>query len=248
VEDPIFDPWTSEHEVGERADAGGEPESIAEERAPGDERTAPNGHRWTSPSGTRGVPVQRPVPPRRPRAERFDVSDPAEPSERAEPAGSAEDAVAPEVFDVWAAEERAAAGEAPREPAEPAAVGRGWSSAHRSRRLRETVLPRLEWLVRKVEAAGHRTVLDDRLDSAVPSLRFRLTPRPGPLDDRPASEGAVIEIASGSGAPLQIVGRLWLDPLSPSPTQEVRVPAAKLTEAWIDGLLLDFVERALRGG
>lgn len=103
----------------------------------------------------------------------------------------------------------------------------------------------MEWLAREVEAAGHRTVLDDRLDTSAPSVRFRLAPRPGPFEETELVGGAVIEIASGTGDPLQIVGRLWLNPLSTRPTEEVRVPAPKLTEAWVDGLLLDFVEKAL---
>jgi hypothetical protein len=103
----------------------------------------------------------------------------------------------------------------------------------------------MEWLAREVEAVGHRTILDDRTDSSAPSVRFRLVPRPGAFEEAEPVEGAVIEIASGPGAPLQIVGRLWLDPLSAQPSEEVRIPAPKLTDEWVDRLLLDFVEKAL---
>ena len=103
----------------------------------------------------------------------------------------------------------------------------------------------MEWLARVVEAAGHRTALDDRLDGSTPSVRFRLAPRRGPFEEAEPVEGAVIEIAASAGTPLQIIARLWLDPLSPDPSEEVRVPAPKLTEEWVDGLLLDFVEKAL---
>jgi hypothetical protein len=108
------------------------------------------------------------------------------------------------------------------------------------------VLPRLEWLARELLTAGHRTMLEDRLGDVTPSLRFRFAPRRSPFDEPVPVEGAVLEITSGANDPLHIVGRLWLDPLSAEPTEEVRIPAPKLTEEWVDGLLLDFVDRALR--
>ena len=116
----------------------------------------------------------------------------------------------------------------------------------RARRLRETVLPRLEWLALKLQTAGHRTILDDGLDDVIPSLRFRFAPRRSPFDEPVPDQGAVLEITSGGSDPLHVVGRLWLDPLSAEPTEEVRIPAPKLTEEWVDRLLLDFVGKALR--
>ena len=55
---------------------------------------------------------------------------------------------------------------------------------------------------------------------------------------------AVFEEAPTPG----VRGRLWLDPLSATPSEQTRVGAAKLTGAWVNRLLLDFVEKALRQG
>lgn len=112
--------------------------------------------------------------------------------------------------------------------------------------LRALVVPRLTTLTQRLEIAGHQTTLDDRLDQPTPSLRFRIQPWRGPFEDGRPEDGAVLELLLGGAPCTEIVGRLWLDPLSTTPSERTRVDAAKLTDAWVDRLLLDFVEKALR--
>jgi len=112
--------------------------------------------------------------------------------------------------------------------------------------LRTLMMPRLEGLIQRLESARHDTTLDDRLDQPTPSLRFRVRPWQGPFDETRAEEGAVLEVLVDEGPPPEIIGRLWLNPLSTTPSEQSRVDSAKLTDAWVDRLLLEFVEKALR--
>ena len=224
-DDPLFDPWTT----GEASEAA--------EEVPEDEQ-AQEAPRWKSPAGSRGVPASRPVPGRRspsPPAETPEpVEEPSPPTPEVEPPEAAEAAESirptPAVYRPQPPVSPSSVSHPPAAPAEP---------------LRDTVLSRLEWLSSVLATAGHETVLDDRLASATPALRFRFAPRPGPFEDSAPVPGAVLEVTSDPDIPLHTVARLWLDPLSATPSEELRVADAKLNEAWVDALLLDFVGKAL---
>jgi hypothetical protein len=43
-----------------------------------------------------------------------------------------------------------------------------------------------------------------------------------------------------------IVGRIWLDPYSPAPTDERSIPRSDFSAEWLDKLLLDLVRGVLR--
>jgi len=108
--------------------------------------------------------------------------------------------------------------------------------------------PRLEVLVQRLETARHYTTIDDRLEQPTPSLRFRIRPWQGPFSGTHADKGAVLEVLVIETPVAEIVARLWLDPLSTTPSEQSCVDASKLTAGWVDRLLLDFVEKALRQG
>jgi hypothetical protein len=114
--------------------------------------------------------------------------------------------------------------------------------------LRTLIGPRLEVLAQRLETARHRTTIDDRLDRSPPALRFRIRPWQGPFATTLGEEGAVLEVLMTDTSAAEIVGRLWLDPLSTTPSEQSCVDASRLTAEWIDRLLLEFVEKALRQG
>ncbi len=112
--------------------------------------------------------------------------------------------------------------------------------------LRDLLMPRLKDLCHRLEAARHETTVDDRLNHPTPSLRFRLRPWQAPFDGRRAAAGPVLEILLDGGPAPAVIGRFWVDPDVGAPTHQNRVELSRLTDAWLDRLLLDFVERALQ--
>jgi hypothetical protein len=111
--------------------------------------------------------------------------------------------------------------------------------------LRDLLLPRLADLRQRLEMARHETTVDDRLDLAEPSVRFRVQPRPGAFEDD-TSAGSVLEVRLDRHPSPAVVGGLWLDPLATGPGEQVRVEADRLNAAWVDALLLDFLEKTLK--
>ena len=108
------------------------------------------------------------------------------------------------------------------------------------------VMPQIEDLIRRLEMARHRTTVDDRLDRSPPSIRIKVDPWRAPFDEGPPVSGSVLEIlAEDDGAPI-VLGRIWLDALSETPTEQSHIEVGKLTPTWIEGLLFDFVAKALR--
>jgi len=100
--------------------------------------------------------------------------------------------------------------------------------------------------------ARHRTQVDDRLDQPKPSLRLLMRPWQAPFANGTEGAGAVLEIVLeivlDQGPAPTVAGQFWIDSPSAAPTHLARIDAKRLTGAWVDRLLLDFVERALRGG
>ena len=112
--------------------------------------------------------------------------------------------------------------------------------------LRALLMPRLTRLVHRLEMARHSTKVDDRLDQPKPSLRLRMRPWQAPLANRTEGAGAVLEILLDQGPAPTVTGQFWIDSPSAAPTHLARIDATRLTGDWVDRLLLDFVERALR--
>jgi len=128
----------------------------------------------------------------------------------------------------------------PKQPTQVPAPSGYASSLHR------LLMPQLTSLIQRLEMAHHETTVDDRLDQPTPSLRFRIRPWRGPFDERRSGDGAVLEILVDEGQAPTVTGRLWLNPLSATPSEQSQVAAASVTDAWVHRLLLDFVEKALR--
>lgn len=111
--------------------------------------------------------------------------------------------------------------------------------------LRTLIVPPLADVRQRLEIAGHETTIDDRLDEAEPSIRFRVQPHAGPFDE-PATVGSVLEVRLETQPGPKVVGRLWMDPRAAGPGEEREVDAHELSRDWVDALLLDFLVKTLR--
>lgn len=251
MDDPIFDPWPIEE-----ASPGADAESSRPETAtptgtptpptptpptPGPPTPGPPPSRWRS-TTTRDVPARRPAPAAEPREEsaEVDTNPRTSPKTGRQRQGLPLRPPSPPV----------------REPGAPAAARPPASSAL-VEHLRDIALPRLEALATRLEVARHRTLLDDRLDRAEQVLRFRLMPWQAPFDVAGVVPGSVLELAvegvsskraggsGGGGKGARVAARFWLDPLATTPAEETLIDARRLTDAWLEAVLLDFVGRVL---
>ena len=225
MDDPIFDPWCLADESWQTPP----------------QRTS----RWRSASGStsQGVPASRPVPsPIVPIADDVDGKPTFAPGPIGERAGEpdrppAREAVVEPTSDPGLAE-------LPPLDGQPTQTGIDGTAAF----LRALLVPPIETLSRRLIMAGHRTTVDDRLGQRPAALRFRIEPWQGPFDETAGRRGAVLEVTLEDARAARVAGRLWLDPLSKSPTEQTSVKVENVTSTWIDRLLLDFVEKALKQG
>jgi hypothetical protein len=231
MDDPIFDPWSSEPDPEDS-----EAPTEQDDTSPQDPRSR---GRWQSP-GAR-TPLGRPKPVDRSVEPEERDPGPTEAARADRPTKAAPNVRTTDVertTEVEAAPDES--GAAPSAPALATAVGESGLSGQ----LRETVVPRVEWLSSRLRIAGHETAVDDRLGAVVPSLRLRLVPRRYPLTEDGDDASAVLEVTMNERR-AEVAARLWLDPMATGPTEDVRIHAAQLTDAWIDRMLLEFVERTL---
>jgi hypothetical protein len=108
-------------------------------------------------------------------------------------------------------------------------------------------VPRLEEAARRLQIARHEASVDDQLEATPPTLRFSLRPWRGPwTDELSPPRGTLVLSLEGSEASEDVVSvRFWLDPEADEPTDEMRVPPARVNAAWLERLVLDFVRRLL---
>jgi hypothetical protein len=106
-------------------------------------------------------------------------------------------------------------------------------------------VPRLHEIAQRLQLARHEAVAEDHLDAAQPITRLVLRPWRGPWTEGLSPPRSALELAVESVPAEQVVVRLWLDVDAPEPTEELRVPPTKLSAAWLEGLALELVERAL---
>jgi len=111
--------------------------------------------------------------------------------------------------------------------------------------LRALIVPPLADIRQRLEMARHETTIDDRLDEAAPSIRFRVQPHSGPFDEA-TTVGSVLEVRLEAKPGPRVVGRLWMDPAAAGPAEEFSVEVDRVSREWVDGLLLDFLVKTLR--
>lgn len=219
MDDPIFDPWGAEPVT---------PEPAAPPEVP-----------IGSPARSDEIP---------PTASDDAIAPVAEDAqgERAEPARPV--AAPPANAPRW----RSPAGPGPTPPPSPHAgpdLRRASVSADRPRLagtpgfLRSMAVPRLEEIVRRLQMARHQAAVEDFLEAEPPTLRFTLRPWRGPWTEElaPPSGRLVLSLEDEDSVSV----RAWLDPESEEPEHEAKVPPMRVSAAWLERLVLDFVERLL---
>lgn len=234
MDDPIFDPWCLD-------------EASASQQPPG---STPTPSRWRNAAKGPPVPAQRPLPRpiERPVEEPDALAEAAEPAEpeageptdeTSEKRGGLDD-LAALIADIEAASPSAPTPRSASTPARPARRADDPASF-----LGALLKPRIDALALRLTTARHRTTIDDRLEQDPPGLRFRIQPWAGPFDATEEQTAAVLELVLEGGRHGTLAVRVWLDPLSAAPTEQRTMAADRLTEAWVDRLLLDFVEQTL---
>jgi hypothetical protein len=128
--------------------------------------------------------------------------------------------------------------------APPSELERGDELPHPLGLLRQLTVPRLEALSRELRLARHRTELRDLLDSPMRIIRFELTPWLSPFSAR-SPTSAVLEIGLDCESDDRVTAWYWLDASAEGPYKSSTVPSDKLTSAWIQRSVLDFVVRVL---
>ncbi|MEX2048867.1 MAG: hypothetical protein WEB90_04755 [Gemmatimonadota bacterium] len=106
-------------------------------------------------------------------------------------------------------------------------------------------VPRLEEVARRLQLARHEASVEDQLEATPPTLRFSLRPWRGPwTEELSPPRGTLVLSLEGAGASEDAVSvHVWLDPEAEEPTDEMRVAPGRVNAAWLERLVLDFVER-----
>jgi hypothetical protein len=111
--------------------------------------------------------------------------------------------------------------------------------------LRRGAVPRLEALCARLQRAHHQATLEDLLDRPERLLRFEMTPWAGPLSESVVHGPALLEIGVGGGPDGPATVWYWLDRSGQAPARMVTAQGSKLTVAWIERIVFDFVGEVL---
>jgi len=106
-------------------------------------------------------------------------------------------------------------------------------------------MPRLHDLAQRLQLARHEAVAEDHLDGEPPTVRLTFMPWRGPWTEELAPPLSILELGIDSGPEDQIVVRIWLDGEASEPTDETSVPPVRVGAAWLESVVLEFVERVL---
>jgi hypothetical protein len=104
-------------------------------------------------------------------------------------------------------------------------------------------VPRLEEVARRLQMARHQAAVEDLLEGTPPTLRFSVRPWRGPwTEELSPPRGTLVLSLEGEDA-VRVCA--WLDPEADEPAEEASVPPMRINAAWLERLVLDFVERLL---
>ncbi len=179
-----------------------------------------------------------------------------------------------DVFDPWTEPTRWETASPPWEPPlpgsdlEPAVVGSTKDSTGRRRRVRQrfvaspplepppdpathpteflmhVVVPEIQFMGRRLEAARHYTTVQDLLELATPTLRVLIWPRPGLLDHAAGRALATMEILL-EGEPGQLTTSYWWGSRPQDVVVMAQIPSPELTLEWARAQVLDFIQKML---
>lgn len=111
--------------------------------------------------------------------------------------------------------------------------------------LRSMAVPRMEEFALRLQMARHEAVVEDMLDTTPALVRLTVRPWRGPWTEELSPPRGTLELAMEPGPEERVAVRVWLFAEAEAPSEEVRVPPPKLGAAWLEGTVLDFVERLL---
>ena len=103
----------------------------------------------------------------------------------------------------------------------------------------------MEEFAQRLQMARHDAVVDDMLDGTPALLRLTVRPWRGPWTEELAPPRGTFELALEPGAEEGVTVRLWLDLEAQAPSDAARVPPSRISAAWLEGAILDFVARLL---
>jgi hypothetical protein len=111
--------------------------------------------------------------------------------------------------------------------------------------MRSMAMPRLQDIAQRLQLARHHATAEDLLDADVPVARMTFRPWRGPWTEKLDPPVSALEFAVVPEPAEQISVRVWLDVAAEEPTEEIVVPPTKLGAAWLEGVVVDFVQRSL---
>ncbi|MEQ1856732.1 MAG: hypothetical protein ABL963_09685 [Longimicrobiales bacterium] len=135
---------------------------------------------------------------------------------------------------------------APTPPRRPAGVVPRARLAGTPGFLRTMAVPRLHDVASRLQMARHTASVEDALDDVPPAVTLAVRPWSGPwtADDVPVD--GMLELMVSPGAEGEVIARTWLGPRHDILDHEVSVAPAKLSAAWLEGRVFDFLARLLR--
>jgi hypothetical protein len=111
--------------------------------------------------------------------------------------------------------------------------------------MRTMAVPRLQDIAQRLQLARHHATVEDLLDAAVPTARLTFKPWRGPWTEKLDPPVSALELTVLLEPAEQIAVRVWLDVAADGPVEEIPVPPSKLGAAWLESVVVDFVQRAL---
>jgi hypothetical protein len=117
-------------------------------------------------------------------------------------------------------------------------------ATHPTEFLRRVVVPEIQSMGRRLEAARHYTTVQDLLELATPTLRVLVWPRPGLLDHAAGRALATMEFLL-DGDPGHLTSSCWWGSRPQHVVAMARIPCPELTLEWTRAQVLDFIQRIL---
>jgi hypothetical protein len=106
-------------------------------------------------------------------------------------------------------------------------------------------VPRLVEVARRLELARHDAVVEDLLDEVPALVRLSVRPWRGPWTRTLSPPSGVFELEIDPAREDQIISRIQLDAETDGPADETLLQPSRLTAAWLEARVLDFVTKLL---
>jgi hypothetical protein len=106
-------------------------------------------------------------------------------------------------------------------------------------------VPRLVEVARRLELARHDAAVEDLLDEVPSLVRLSVRPWRGPWTGKLSPPPGIFELEIDAAREDQIVARVQLDPEADEPAEETLLQPSRLTAAWLEARVLDFVAKLL---